>query len=72
MSDSATTPSSFEECAEELNDFIAGLQRYSPTVLAFALRVHLCELLRALRDHGQWTATEVVTFVEDMASDINE
>src|SRR5205823_6415324 len=30
-----------EECLDELNDIIMGLQSYPPTVLAVALRVHL-------------------------------
>jgi hypothetical protein len=62
----------FAECADELNDFIATLQRYPSTVLAFALRVHLCELLRALQLQGHWSTAEVTAFLEDMAGEVNE
>jgi hypothetical protein len=71
MSDS-TTDGTFDECVDELNDFISTLQRYPPAVLAFALRAHLCELLRALELHGQWSTTEVASFLEEMASEIGE
>jgi len=71
MSDTDTT-ATFDECADELNDFIATLQKYPATVLASALRAHLCELLRALRIHGHWSAAEVATFLEEMASEISE
>src|SRR5438309_519308 len=37
-----------EECLDELNDIIMGLQSYPPTVLAVDLRVHLATLLQAL------------------------
>jgi hypothetical protein len=63
---SMSTPGTFEECADELNDFVATLQRYPDTVLAFALRAHLCGLLQALRTHGQWSDEEVGTFLEEL------
>ena len=61
-----STVGTFEECADELNDFMAALQRYPHTMLAFVLRAHLCGLLQALRAHGQWTAEELATFLEDL------
>jgi hypothetical protein len=61
-----STPGTFEECADELNDFINTLQRYPHTLLAFALRAHLAGLLQALRVHGLWTHEEVAAFLEDM------
>jgi hypothetical protein len=63
------TPGTFEECADELSDFITSLERYPHEVLAFALRAHLSGLLQALLIHGQWTCAEVATFLEDMEHD---
>jgi hypothetical protein len=61
-----STPGTFEECADELNDFINTLERYPHTLLAFALRAHLSGLLQALLVYGLWTREEVETFLEDM------
>jgi hypothetical protein len=63
------TPGTFEECADELNDFISTLERYPPTVLAFVLRAHLAGLLQALLINDLWTRDEVATFMEDMEHD---
>jgi hypothetical protein len=60
-------PGTFEECVDELNDFVATLERYPYTVLAFALRAHLCGQLQALRTQGEWSAEEIATFVEELA-----
>src|SRR2546423_14542055 len=43
----ARSDGTVEECLDELNDLMAGLQRYSPTVLAVGPRVHLGTLLQA-------------------------
>jgi len=61
-----STPGTFEECADELNDFINTLDRYPHTVLAFVLRAHLSGLLQALLFHGLWTREDIATFLEDM------
>ena len=61
-----STPGTFEECADELNDFISTLERYPYTVLAFALRAHLAGLLQALLMNDLWTREELATFMEDM------
>jgi len=61
-----STPGTFEECADELNDFINTLERYPYTVLAFSLRAHLAGLLQALLINGLWTRNEVATFLADM------
>jgi hypothetical protein len=66
----AQTPGTFEECADELNDFISTLERYPPTVLAFVLRAHLAGLLQALLINGLWTRDEVATFMEDMEHEV--
>ena len=61
-----STAGMFEECADELNDFINTLERYPHTVLAFALRAHLSGLLQALLAHGQWTRAQLTGFLEEM------
>jgi hypothetical protein len=61
-----STPGTFEECADELNDFINTLERYPHTLLAFVLRAHLSGLLQALVAQGLWTREEVATFLGDM------
>jgi hypothetical protein len=63
------TTGTFEECADELNDFINALERYPHTVLAFVLRAHLSGLLQALLINGLWTRDEVATFMQDMEQD---
>ena len=63
---SISTTGTFEECTDELNDFVASLHGYPHTVLAFALRAHLCGLLQALRAHGLWGAEEITTFLEEL------
>jgi hypothetical protein len=64
------TPGTFEECAEELNDFINTLERYPYTVLAFVLRAHLAGLLQALLTNGLWTRDEIVTFMEEVEHEV--
>ena len=61
-----STPGTFEECADELNDFINTLERYPHAVLAFALRAHLAGLLQALLLRGECTREEVTTFLQEM------
>jgi hypothetical protein len=61
-----STTGTFEECTDELNDFIATLQQYPHSVLAFALRAHLCGLLQALQAHGQWSVAEVTAFLQEL------
>ena len=58
-----------EECLDELNELIAGLQRYSPTVLAVALRVHLETLLQSLLEEKICTREEVRDFVRELERD---
>ena len=61
-----STPGTFEECADELNDFVNTLQRYPPNILAYVLRAHLAALLQALLLYDLWTRDEVATFMQDM------
>jgi len=58
-----------EECLDELNDFVAGLQHYPPTVLAVAMRVHLEGLLHALLEAQLCSAGEVRDFVRELERD---
>jgi len=55
-----------EECVDEIDSFVDGLQRYSVPVLAFALRVHLSGLLRAMVDGEICTPDDVRQFVHDL------
>lgn len=58
-----------EQCLDELNDFIDGLQRYPPTILAVALRVHLETLLQALLEARICAREEVRDFVRELERD---
>src|SRR3984893_13754515 len=66
---SISTTGTFEECVDELNDFVATLQQVPHTVLAFALRAHLCGLLQALRAHGQWSDEEVREVLRELENE---
>ena len=65
----ARSDATVEECLDELNDFIVGLQRYPPTVLAVALRVHLSTLLQALLEGQLCTCEDVRDFVRELERD---
>jgi hypothetical protein len=69
LADPAPIDGNVEECLDELNDFIAGLQRYPSTVLAVALRVHLEALLQGLLDGKVCTREEVRDFVKELERD---
>jgi len=69
LTNSARDDGSVEECLDELNDFVASLDRYSPTVLAVALRVHLEGLLHALLEGKMCTREEVRDFVRELERD---
>jgi hypothetical protein len=65
FADSERNDGAVEECLDELNDFLGGL-RYSPAVLAVALRVHLEGLLQALLEGRICTREEVRDFVREL------
>ena len=67
-----STARTFEECADELNDFLITLERYPQTMVAYALRAHLCGLLLALRAQGEWSEANLVEFVDEMGAEIRE
>ena len=58
-----------EECLDELEDLLSGLQHYTPTVLALALHVHLETLLQALLEGNVCTREEVRDFVKELERD---
>lgn len=66
FADSNTADGTLEQCLDEINDFLAGLQAYPPTVLAVALRVHLEALLQALLEGDVCTREEVRDFCREL------
>jgi hypothetical protein len=66
FADTMGTHGTVEECIDQLNDFLAGLQHYAPTILAVALRVHLEALLQSLIDGRLCTREEVRDFVREL------
>jgi hypothetical protein len=69
FADTTRSDGAVEECLDELNDLLAGLQHYTPTVLAVALRVHLETLLQALLEGKVCTREEVRDFVKELERD---
>jgi hypothetical protein len=73
---SATEPTppqgAIEECLDELNDFVATLDRFPPTTLAVAMSVHLQSLLRALLEFDLCTKQQVHAFVDELEREIFE
>lgn len=65
----ARSEATVEECLDELNDFILGLDRFAPTVLAVALRVHLASLLQALLEGDLCTREDLRDFVRELERD---
>ena len=66
LADTEHDDGAVEQCLDELNDFIGGLQRYSPTAVAVALRVHLETLLQALLEGRICTREEVRDFLREL------
>ena len=69
LADTDRNDGAVEQCLDELNDFIGGLQRYSATALAVALRVHLETLLQAMLEAKICTPEEVRDFVRGLEHD---
>ncbi len=61
-----STLATFEECADEMNEFVATLDRYPHAVLAFVLRAHLSGIVQALVAHGEWNSARAAAFLEDL------
>ena len=58
-----------EECLDDLNEFVSGLERYAPTVLAVAMRAHLAALLQALLEGQLCRSEEVRDFIRELERD---
>jgi hypothetical protein len=69
FADTTRSDGTVEECLDELNDLLAGLRHYTPTVLAVALRVHLETLLQALLEGKVCTREEARDFVKELERD---
>ncbi len=74
MSVKEPTPAqqAIEECLDELNQFVATLDRYPPTTVAVAMSVHLQSILRALLECDLCTREQVREFVDDLEREIFE
>jgi hypothetical protein len=66
LQDSTAMDGTTEECLDEINDFVATLDRYPLTTLAVAMRVHLENLLRALLERDLCTRAETREFVREL------
>ncbi|HYL02783.1 MAG TPA: hypothetical protein VEU54_05140 [Steroidobacteraceae bacterium] len=69
FADTTTADGTIEECLDELNESLSQLQRFPPTVLAVALRVHLETLLQALLSEQRCTPEEVRDFLRELERD---
>jgi hypothetical protein len=72
LQDPTTTEWTIEECLDEINDFIATLDRYPPTAVAIAMSVHLQSVLRALLECDLCTRQQVRELVEDFEREVFE
>jgi len=59
-----------EECIEELDELVMGLDRYPPTAVAIAMGTYLESLLGALLDERQCTADEAREFLREIESGV--
>jgi len=62
----ASVGPTLEQCIDELGDFIQSMELYQEPVLAFALRMHLSALLRAMVDCHTCTREEVRQFLVEL------
>ena len=59
-----------EECLDEINEFVATLERYPRTTVAVAMSVHLQTVLCALVEYDLCTAEQVSVFVRELERDV--
>jgi hypothetical protein len=52
-----------EECLDEIDDFMGTLQRFSDSVIAMSMRIHLAALLRAMVESRFCTREDLREFV---------
>ncbi len=55
-----------EECLDEINDFVQTLTRYSPLMVAMAMRAQLEILLGAMLECGLCTRNDIKEFVREL------
>jgi hypothetical protein len=72
LKDPTTTEGAIEECLDEINDFVATLDRYPPTAVAVAMSVHLQTMLSALVDCDLCTPQQVKDFMQELERDVSE
>jgi hypothetical protein len=72
LQDPTAVEGTIEECLDEINDFIATLERYPPTALAVAMSVHLQSVLRALLECHLCTRQQVLEFVQELEQEVLE
>src|SRR3569833_3164256 len=72
LQDPTTTQGAIEECLDEMNDFVATLDRYPPTLIAVAMSVHLQTMLSALVECDLCTPQQVREFVQELERDVSE
>ena len=59
-----------EECIEEIDELLVGLDRYSPSAVAVAIAAYLEGLLGALLDERQCTAEEVRQLLREIEAGV--
>ena len=72
LQDPTTTQGATEECLDELNEFVATLDRYPPTAIAVAMSVHLQTMLSALVECELCTPQQVRDFLQELERDVSE
>jgi hypothetical protein len=72
MQDQTHMEGTIEECLDELNELVATLDRFPPTIVAVAMSVHLQSLLRALLECDLCTRQQVRELVEGLESEVFE
>jgi len=58
-----------EECVDDLDEFVATLERFPDTVVALALRAHLAALLSALVAQGGCSRADIRMFLKGLESE---
>ena len=59
-------PAGIEECIEEIEERLSGLERFAPGVLAASLAMHLEALLGTLHAAGVWSAGDVQDLLREI------
>jgi hypothetical protein len=68
--DQGAVDAPLEECIDELDVAIENLKRFPQAVLAFAMRVHLAALLRAMADAGELGQPEIREFLTGLEAEL--